>query len=32
MGSLVIGSVMLVAGNLVSDLLLAYVDPRVRYD
>jgi len=32
MGSLVIGSIMLVTGNLISDLLLAYVDPRVRYD
>jgi peptide/nickel transport system permease protein len=32
MGSLVIGSVMLVVGNLIADILLAYADPRIRYD
>jgi len=32
MGSLVMSSTMLVAGNLVADVLLALVDPRVRYD
>jgi peptide/nickel transport system permease protein len=32
MGSLVIGSVTLVAGNLVADIMLAYSDPRIRYD
>jgi peptide/nickel transport system permease protein len=29
---LMILSVMLVIGNLVADLLLAWVDPRVRFD
>ena len=32
MGSLVIGGVTLVLGNLVADILLAYSDPRIRYD
>lgn len=32
MGSLVIGGVTLVLGNLVADVLLAYSDPRIRYD
>ncbi|MDR7482179.1 MAG: ABC transporter permease [Armatimonadota bacterium] len=32
MASLVIGSVMLVVGNLIADILLAYSDPRIRYD
>lgn len=32
MGSLVIGSVTLVLGNLVGDILLAVSDPRIRYD
>jgi peptide/nickel transport system permease protein len=32
MASLVIGSVMLVVGNLIADVLLAYSDPRIRYD
>ncbi len=32
MGSLVIGSVTLVLGNLVADILLAVADPRIRYD
>lgn len=32
MGSLVIGGVTLVAGNLIADILLAYSDPRIRYD
>jgi peptide/nickel transport system permease protein len=32
MGSLVMSSTMLVAGNLVADILLALADPRVRYD
>ncbi len=32
MGTLLIGSVLLVLGNLVADILLAYVDPRIRYD
>lgn len=32
MASLVIGSVTLVLGNLVADILLAYSDPRIRYD
>ena len=32
MGSLVMSSTMLVAGNLVADVLLALADPRVRYD
>jgi peptide/nickel transport system permease protein len=32
MASLVIGSVTLVAGNLIADILLAYTDPRIRYD
>lgn len=32
MGSLVIGGITLVLGNLVADVLLAYSDPRIRYD
>jgi len=32
MGSMMIGGVMLLVGNLVADLLLALVDPRIRYD
>ncbi len=32
MGSLMIGSVTLVLGNLVADILLAVADPRIRYD
>ncbi|MDR7553998.1 MAG: ABC transporter permease [Armatimonadota bacterium] len=32
MASLVIGSVMLVVGNLIADVLLAYSDPRIRYE
>jgi len=32
MGSLIMGSVLLILGNLVADLLLAWVDPRIRYD
>jgi peptide/nickel transport system permease protein len=32
MASLVIGSVTLVLGNLTADVLLAYSDPRIRYD
>jgi peptide/nickel transport system permease protein len=32
MATFLIGSIMLVLGNLLADLLLAFVDPRVRYD
>jgi peptide/nickel transport system permease protein len=32
MGSLVIGSVLLIVGNLLSDILLAACDPRIRYE
>lgn len=32
MGSLLIGAATLVLGNLVADILLAYSDPRIRYD
>jgi len=32
MGSLLMGSVLLVLGNLVADIMLAAVDPRIRYD
>ena len=32
MGSLMLGSVLLILGNLTADILLAYVDPRIRYD
>jgi len=32
MASLMLGSVTLVLGNLIADLLLALVDPRIRYD
>lgn len=32
MGSLMMASTMLVLGNIVADLLLAAVDPRIRYD
>ncbi len=30
MGGLYIGTIMLIVGNLIADLLLAYIDPRVR--
>ena len=32
MGSLLMGSVLLILGNLVADVLLAAVDPRIRYE
>jgi peptide/nickel transport system permease protein len=32
MGSLLLGSVLLILGNLTADILLAYVDPRIRYE
>jgi peptide/nickel transport system permease protein len=32
MGSLLMGSVLLILGNLTADVLLAFVDPRIRYD
>lgn len=32
MGSLLIGGVTLVVGNLIADILLAVADPRIRYD
>ena len=32
MGSLMMGAVLLILGNLVADLILAWVDPRIRYD
>lgn len=32
MGSLLVGGALLVIGNLVADVLLAVVDPRIRYD
>ena len=32
MGSLLLGSVLLILGNLIADILLAYVDPRIRYE
>jgi peptide/nickel transport system permease protein len=32
MGSMLIGGIMLIAGNLLSDILLAYADPRIRYE
>ena len=32
MGSLIMASVLLIVSNLVADLLLAWVDPRIRYD
>ncbi len=32
MGSLLMGSVLLILGNLTADIMLAYVDPRIRYD
>jgi peptide/nickel transport system permease protein len=31
MGSMLVGGVMLIAGNLVADILLAWADPRIRY-
>lgn len=31
MGSMLMGGILLVAGNLVADLMLAWVDPRIRY-
>jgi len=32
MASMLMGGILLLAGNLVSDVLLAWVDPRIRYD
>lgn len=32
MGSLLIGGVLLILGNLTADIMLAWADPRVRYD
>ena len=32
MGSLLLGSVLLILGNLAADILLAVADPRIRYD
>jgi ABC-type dipeptide/oligopeptide/nickel transport system permease component len=32
LGAVVLGSAMLVIGNLISDLLLAWSDPRIRYE
>jgi peptide/nickel transport system permease protein len=32
LGAVVLGSVMLIVGNLLADLLLAWTDPRIRYD
>ncbi|PQV63926.1 peptide/nickel transport system permease protein [Abditibacterium utsteinense] len=31
-GSLVMGTILLITGNLIADILLAYADPRIRYD
>ncbi len=32
MGSLIMGALLLILGNLVADLMLVWVDPRIRYD
>jgi len=32
MGDLMVSSVLLIVGNLLADILLAWVDPRIRYD
>jgi peptide/nickel transport system permease protein len=32
LGSVVLGSTLLVIGNLISDLVLAWSDPRIRYE
>ena len=32
MGSLMMGAVLLILGNLVADILLVWVDPRIRHD
>jgi peptide/nickel transport system permease protein len=32
MASLLLGAMMLILGNLAADIMLAYVDPRIRYD
>jgi len=32
MAAVMIGSSMLIIGNLIADSLLAWVDPRIRYD
>lgn len=32
LGSVMLGSVMLVVGNLISDIILAWSDPRIRYE
>jgi peptide/nickel transport system permease protein len=32
MGSMLMGGILLLAGNLIADILLAYIDPRIRYE
>ena len=32
MAGMLLGGILLLAGNLISDILLAFSDPRVRYD
>ena len=32
MGTLLLSSVMIVVGNLLSDILVAFIDPRIRFD
>ena len=32
MASMLMGGILLLAGNLLADILLAYVDPRIRYE
>ena len=31
-GALVMGTVLLIIGNLIADILLAYSDPRIRFE
>ena len=32
MGTLLLSSIMIVVGNLLSDILVAFIDPRIRFD
>ena len=32
MGTLLVSSVLIIVGNVVSDILVAYVDPRIKFD
>jgi peptide/nickel transport system permease protein len=32
MGAVLMGGILLILGNLIADILLAYIDPRIRYE